>query len=151
VAVGAGVAADQMINAHHDLEDELVYDPAVIARYHHTPRSEADRLAGLVDDLFELSRISSGTLRLDRTMCGETADLMASTPEVTRALSNVLNNAIQQPQPCGTISVEAGLAGLGLAIARGLVRARRGDISVSNVRFGCRFVVRLPSRSPPTG
>jgi signal transduction histidine kinase len=202
------------------LEDDLIDDPAVVARYHRTLRSEADRLAGLVDDLFELSRINSGSLqldlqpvslkdlvsdslaaasvvasakqvRLDGTMCGETADLMASMPEVARALSNVLDNAIQHTPTGGTVSVEAGVdggnayvavedgcggippgdldrvfepafrgepartprpdgaggAGLGLAIARGLIRAHRGDISVSNVRLGCRFVLRLPSRS----
>jgi signal transduction histidine kinase len=37
-----------------------------------------------------------------------------------------------------------GGAGLGLAIARGLVEAHRGQIAVQNVAPGCRFVVRLP-------
>jgi signal transduction histidine kinase len=35
-------------------------------------------------------------------------------------------------------------AGLGLAIARGLVEAHRGDVSVRNENGGCRFTVRLP-------
>jgi signal transduction histidine kinase len=35
-------------------------------------------------------------------------------------------------------------AGLGLAIARGIVEAHRGAISVTNVGPGCRFEVRLP-------
>jgi signal transduction histidine kinase len=35
-------------------------------------------------------------------------------------------------------------AGLGLAIARGLVEAHRGDIAVRNEEGGCRFTVRLP-------
>jgi signal transduction histidine kinase len=38
-----------------------------------------------------------------------------------------------------------GGAGLGLAIARGLVEAHDGDIGVSNDNGGCRFTVRLPS------
>jgi signal transduction histidine kinase len=36
--------------------------------------------------------------------------------------------------------------GLGLAVARGLVEAHRGEISVQNEGPGCRFVVRLPCR-----
>ena len=38
----------------------------------------------------------------------------------------------------------AGGAGLGLAIARGLVSAHHGDIAVRNEAGGCRFVVRIP-------
>jgi signal transduction histidine kinase len=37
-----------------------------------------------------------------------------------------------------------GGGGLGLAIARGLVHAQAGDVSVRNERDGCRFTVRLP-------
>jgi len=40
-----------------------------------------------------------------------------------------------------------GGAGLGLAIARGLVEAHHGHISVENRPPGCRFVVRLPTES----
>jgi signal transduction histidine kinase len=39
---------------------------------------------------------------------------------------------------------EHGGAGLGLAIARGLVEAHRGEIDVRNEEAGCRFTVRLP-------
>lgn len=38
----------------------------------------------------------------------------------------------------------AGGGGFGLAIARGLVEAHRGDIAVANEPGGCRFTVRLP-------
>ncbi|HET6748717.1 MAG TPA: sensor histidine kinase [Actinomycetes bacterium] len=42
-------------------------------------------------------------------------------------------------------------AGLGLAIARGLVDAHGGTIAVANVPGGCEFTVRLPwSTSAPT-
>jgi signal transduction histidine kinase len=37
-----------------------------------------------------------------------------------------------------------GGAGLGLAVARGLVEAHRGEISVVNEGEGCCFTVRLP-------
>jgi signal transduction histidine kinase len=43
------------------LEDGVAPDPA---RYHRQILREVDRLSGLVDDLFELSRIQAGTLRL---------------------------------------------------------------------------------------
>ncbi len=42
-------------------------------------------------------------------------------------------------------------AGLGLAIARGLVEAHRGQIVVENRGRGCRFEVRLPALAFPTG
>jgi len=41
-------------------------------------------------------------------------------------------------------------AGLGLAIARGIVEAHEGDITVGNRANGCQFVVRLPL-APPAG
>ncbi len=44
------------------LEDGVVTDPETVARYHSTLRTETDRLAALVDDLFELSRTQSGAL-----------------------------------------------------------------------------------------
>jgi signal transduction histidine kinase len=42
-----------------------------------------------------------------------------------------------------------GGAGLGLAIARGIVTAHRGGISVANTTHGCRFEVRLPVAARP--
>src|SRR5207244_11208177 len=46
------------------LEDGVVEDDKTVARYHATLRGEADRLAELVDDLFELSRAQAGVLQL---------------------------------------------------------------------------------------
>ena len=43
------------------LEDGLAEDPA---RYHRQMRAEVDRMVRMVDDLFELSRIHAGVLRL---------------------------------------------------------------------------------------
>ena len=51
------------------LEDGLVDDPETVSRYYATMRREADRLAALVDDLFELSRIQSGSVGLDPASC----------------------------------------------------------------------------------
>jgi signal transduction histidine kinase len=50
------------------LEDGIAADPG---RYHHQIRLEVDRMARMVDDLFELSRIHAGVLRL----APETVDL----------------------------------------------------------------------------
>jgi signal transduction histidine kinase len=46
--------------------------------------------------------------------------------------------------PRAGVAVEETGAGLGLAIARGLVQAHGGEISVTNHGDGCRFEVRLP-------
>ena len=45
---------------------------------------------------------------------------------------------------------DGGGAGLGLAIARGVVESHRGEIGVRNVEGGCRFEVDLPASTPPT-
>jgi len=50
----------------------------------------------------------------------------------------------QSRTPAQPTPEQAGGGGLGLAIARGLVEAHRGEIAVSNTGQGCRFVVRLP-------
>lgn len=207
----AGIRA--MVEA---LEDQVVVDPETVARYHRTMRREADRLAGLVDDLFELSRIHAGSLALDLqpvaldelvadaiagasiaarakgiTLAEEIADpvpvVELSTPEMARVVRNLLDNAIRHTPAGETVVVCAGPAeagsaaevwvqdvcggipevdlghvfelayrgdvartphdggaGLGLAVARGLVEAHCGCISVRNEGAGCRFTVSLP-------
>jgi signal transduction histidine kinase len=207
----AGIRA--MVEA---LEDGVVDDTETVARYHRTIRQETDRLAGLVDDLFELSRIQAGALALDLELVALdelVSDAMASasiaagakgvdlrgavgqpspvvelsTPEMARVVRNLLDNAIRHTRPGGTVWIHAGLdesgtvaevsvrdacggipeddldhvfemayrgdaartpgdggAGLGLALARGLVEAHHGQISVRNEGDGCRFTVRLP-------
>jgi signal transduction histidine kinase len=187
------------------LEDGIVDDPPTVARYLATLRTEADRLAGLVDDLFELSRINAGALRLVTeevglgdlvsdalAVAGPVADakgvrlggrmngppgltVRAAAPELSRVFGNLLDNAIRATPAGGTVSLEAGQAdghvfvavadtcggipgddlarvfdkGLGLAIARGLVEAHDGDLTVENCGGGCRFVVRLPAPARP--
>jgi signal transduction histidine kinase len=202
------------------LEDGVVDDPETVARYHRTLREEADRLAALIDDLFELSRAETGTLQLhfERVSLGELvsdalagcapvaaakgvhlegrivgppAELVVSAPEVLRALRNLLENAIRHTPSDGSIVVEAGIdkdrpegvyvsvrdngggipehaldrvfdvayqadpartpgsgAGLGLAIAKSLVEAHRGQLSVRNETGGACFTLRLPRTRP---
>ena len=120
----AGIRA--MVEA---LEDGVVDDPENIARYHRTIRQEADRLAGLVNDLFELSRIQAGSLALRyeavpldalvadaisgaavaagtkgievRTQMRTAAPstVELSTPEMARVVRNLLDNAIRHTPP----------------------------------------------------
>jgi len=115
------------------LEDGLAADPP---RYHKQIRAEAERLATMVDDLFELSRIQSGSLQLsvDEIALNDlVSDVLASTEalagergvrldgraagqvvvradprELSRALTNLLSNAIRHTPPGGCVYVEAG-------------------------------------------
>lgn len=212
----AGIRA--MVEA---LDDGVVAEPGDVARYHAQLIAEADRLARLVDDLFELSRIEADALQLtlERVPLGELVSdavgavtavahakgvqldgrvdavgggrsgpaVAGSAPELGRVVRNLLDNAIRHTPAGGTVEVtvrydEGGRAevsvrdgcggipdddldrvfdlayrgdaartpggvfgaGLGLAIARGLVDAHHGDIAVHNERDGCRFTVRLP-------
>lgn len=197
------------------LEDGVADDPD---RYHKQMRVEVERLSTLVDDLFELSRITSGTLPLtverlaladlvDGALAGAEAlaaarrvrlRAVATTPvpvradgaELARVVDNLLINAIRHTHRDGTVTVAAteqggeavltvtdgcggipepdlgkvfevawrgdaartpgdGGAGLGLAIARGIVEAHDGRIGVANVEGGCRFEVRLPLAASP--
>jgi signal transduction histidine kinase len=196
------------------LEDGLVPDQATVTRYHHQLRIEVDRLAAMISDLFELSRVQGSLeLQLERVgvhdlideavasaypvarvkgvrlvaAAGDTLPVRVDSTEIGRVLRNLLVNAIRHTPEEGTISVTAesageqvwvtvtdacgGIpddeiarvfdpafrggdaarttsvsqrAGLGLAIARGIVEAHRGAISVTNASGGCRFEVRLP-------
>jgi len=114
------------------LEDGLATDPP---RYHKQIRAEAERLATMVDDLFELSRIHSGTLQLspDHIALDDlVSDVLASTEplaaergvwltgraagqlavladprELSRAITNLLTNAIRYTPQGGRVHVEA--------------------------------------------
>ncbi|GAA1659505.1 HAMP domain-containing sensor histidine kinase [Glycomyces endophyticus] len=117
------------------LDDGVVDDDAAVKRYHAQIRTDAERLSTLVDDLFELSRINSGTLRLGRERvdlrdavadalagAGAAAGLkgvrvlerLAALPpadvaarECRRALANLLDNAVRHTSAGGTVLVEA--------------------------------------------
>jgi signal transduction histidine kinase len=127
----AGVRA--MVEA---LEDRVVEDQRTVAEYHRRIRSEADRMARLVDDLFELSRINAGALRLAlarvpladivsdaiasaaplaasrqvRIVAAESGwpTVTASVPELARVVANLLVNSVRYTPPDGTVRVDAG-------------------------------------------
>lgn len=84
------------------LEDGVVTDPATVDRYHATIRREADRLAQLVDDLFELSRIQAGALTLDLERVGLAdlvSDALAASGVIADARGVVLEGQLHEPAP----------------------------------------------------
>jgi signal transduction histidine kinase len=121
------------------LEDGVVADPHTVKQYHVRIRAEADRMAQLVDDLFELSRIQAGAIRLSmsRLALGDVVSdalasaapvaqargirlvaaehgwptVSASEPELSRVVANLLSNAIRFTPYDGTIRISAGNGG----------------------------------------
>ncbi len=65
------------------IDDGVVDDPAIVARYHHAIRAELQHLSALIDDLFEISRIESGAIRLVPAWVS-IGDLISDTLETTR-------------------------------------------------------------------
>jgi signal transduction histidine kinase len=123
------------------LEDGLAEDPQ---RFHRQMRVQVDHLSGMVDDLFELSKIQSGTLSLTLepisvydlvsdavadvaplaasrsiTLLETTADglLVVGDPrELTRVVVNLSLNAIQHSPIGAEISISAQPDGAGNAV-----------------------------------
>ena len=115
------------------LEDGLVDDPQLSYKRMH---ADVDRLATMVDDLFELSRIQSGTLAvaterisLDDVVSDSVAALQplaaeqgvaaarserpapavtGNVRELNRALTNLVANAIRHTPAGGTVDVAVG-------------------------------------------
>ncbi|MER7275573.1 HAMP domain-containing sensor histidine kinase [Dactylosporangium sp. NPDC000244] len=119
------------------LDDGVVSDPETVAEYHRRISAETDRMAALVDDLFELSRINAGALRLavaDVPLGDVVSDAIASAeplataghisivaepstgwpvvrgsmPELSRVVNNLIRNAIRYTPPDGTVTVTGG-------------------------------------------
>jgi signal transduction histidine kinase len=95
------------------LEDGVVYDPRTVSQYHTQIRTEVDRLSMMIDDLFELSRIHAGALRLSRRMVGLEdliAEVVASTEPVARSKGVRLTGAAVRGMPVYVDSAEIGRA-----------------------------------------
>jgi signal transduction histidine kinase len=95
------------------LEDGVVIDPRTVSQYHTQIRTETDRLSTMIDDLFELSRIHAGALRLSRRMTGLedlVAEVVASAEPVARAKGVRLTGAAVRGMPVYVDSAEMGRA-----------------------------------------
>jgi signal transduction histidine kinase len=118
------------------LEDQVVHDPETVGEYHRRIRVETDRMARLVDDLFELSRINAGALRLSlstvplgdvvsdalataapvaaarriRLVAAESGwpVVTASEPELARVVGNLVLNAVRYTPADGTVWITGG-------------------------------------------
>ncbi len=122
------------------LEDGVVSDPDTVQRYHRQLGVEVDRLAQMVSDLFELSRVEGPMrLHLERVAASDLlVEALASADPVARAkgvrlvgetmsdlpvrvdpdefgrvMRNLLVNAIRHTPSDGTIAVSADGAGVG--------------------------------------
>ena len=95
------------------LEDQVVTDPREISQYHTQIRREVERLTLMIDDLFELSRIHAGALRLSRRMVGledVVAEVVASAEPVARAKGVRLTGAAIRGIPVFVDPAEMGRA-----------------------------------------
>jgi signal transduction histidine kinase len=95
------------------LEDQVVIDPREVSQYHTQIRREVDRLTLMIDDLFELSRIHAGALRLSRRMVGLedlVAEVVASAEPVARAKGVRLTGAAVRGMPVFIDTAEMGRA-----------------------------------------
>lgn len=117
------------------IEDGMVDDEQDVRRFAHRIGQESERLSAMVDDLLEISRITSGSLQLRydrqstrelvaraidvtapaarrhrvavRASEAEWPTVMASGPELLRALQNLLANGIRHTPAGGEVTVTA--------------------------------------------
>jgi hypothetical protein len=118
------------------LEDRVVRDPSTVDEYHRRIRVQTDEMTRLVNDLFELSRINAGALRLSPTAVplGEVVSdalataaplakarrirltaaesgwptVVGSEPELARVVANLLLNAVRYTPDEGFVRIDAG-------------------------------------------
>ncbi len=159
------------------LADGVVSSPREVAGYANRIGGESKRLSGMVDDLFELSRITAGALRLTMSQVAlrevvsdvlaaetpvasrtrvrvlanaQTAPIvLGSDPELARVVRNLVSNAIRHTPPDGTVAVQIGVEGTDAVLAVDDACGGIPDGELSRV-FDVAFrgsAARTPSRS----
>ncbi|GAB3566082.1 HAMP domain-containing sensor histidine kinase [Amycolatopsis endophytica] len=121
------------------LADGIVSEQREVADYAQRISGESERLSGMVNDLFELSRITAGALRLSLSavpLRDVVSDALAtqaplaqqkqvrvraeadawpvvsgSDPELARIVQNLVSNAIRHTPPDGTVAVRVAVEG----------------------------------------
>jgi signal transduction histidine kinase len=127
------------------LADGVVSSPSEVAGYANRIGGESRRLSGMVDDLFELSRITAGALSLTMSQVAlrevvsdvlaaqvpvahrkrvrvlanadEAPVVLGSDPELARVVRNLVSNAIRHTPPDGTVAVQIGVDGRDAVLA----------------------------------
>jgi signal transduction histidine kinase len=127
------------------LADGVVSSPREVSGYANRISGESERLSAMVDDLFELSRITAGALRLTMSQVAldeVVSDVLAaqapvaqrkrvrvlaevptapvvlgSDPELARVVRNLVSNAIRHTPPDGTVAVQIGVDGKDAVLA----------------------------------
>jgi signal transduction histidine kinase len=128
------------------LTDRVVTDPAEVDRYLHLIRTETQHLSRLIDDLFWLSQIESGALKLQRfptqlpMLVEQTLDayhaqatehgvslevdeqpgipaIQADPDRLQRVLRNLVDNALRYTPSGGVVRVETRLDGDGVCVS----------------------------------
>ena len=117
------------------LEDGLAEDPS---RYHAQMRAEVDRMVRMVDDLFELSRIHSGVLKLSPqpvALGDVVSEAIAGADSVARARGVRLGGQVEED-----VLVTADPAGLSRVVSNLLMNAIRHTPADGVVEVSARAV-----------
>lgn len=122
------------------LTDGVVSEPDEVTRYHATIRKEVERLARMVDDLFQLAQIDAGALPLDRRpvslheVAAEVADGMQA-----RAAAAGIALRLAESEPLPPIALDGALMAraVGNLVANALEHTPAGgSVVVSTERHG---------------
>jgi signal transduction histidine kinase len=106
------------------LEDEVVTDWPTISRYHAQIRAETGRLTLMIDDLFQLSRIHAGALRLSRQVVG-VGDLIGEALTGAEPLARAKGVRLRGSAAPGLPPVSVDTAAVGRALLNLVVNAIR--------------------------